>query len=741
MLGLLVVGILVVGSSPGYGQGPDPGATPAVPVPNGIGPEVVPIVTRAWAHDDFGRMVFDWPWAVAYGARIEGKTLTVMFDRRLHTTFQQIPRHLGAYITDVDLGPDGQSVVVSLTDEYRLRTFLLNNEDGGVKVVVDLLADGGAGPVLAQAPTPPSLEPSPEAVPGDATHPSPTISGDSPFPLAEAVPEAPPAELPPSLPFAAETGAVPEDAPESSPPGRPVLSPVEGGAAQRLSRAESKERGGSTDALPPPPDPNGEQTTGQNTDQAAAPSLETVPETPGENPPRPFDKLRATPPERGEEEALPPVKADADVPLAEPDTSPESVPNAEVPPSTEETAAASEAEAPPEETSQAEPDAETVPEATPQAEPTPETVSEETPQVETATSPHPDPLPEGEGEAAATAPAAPQEETAAATEDPPSTETAKPAAKETPPVTAEPTPESLTPSPQFPTLPVSVRIPLSQSRLFRLETPVASVFVANPEIADVQLVSSGVLFVVAKAVGRTSVAALDADSELVGEWTIATVLDIQPARAAIEGVPALKNVVVRQLNRGIELSGNGGVHCRGRPGPAADDNRPPGRDAGRKPHQRDGQRSRSTSKYRSPKCSAASAKPWGSIGKCCRISAPGASLGMRVGRFFFSEATRWIPLAGIAPRTSCGAVRQHRFRPWQNNSAGADRRAGYRRPGDGAGAAQRDRGLGRDGQLSFPVGNTLCPRALRTARLFLSTRNMACCWTLCRRLLTAGALC
>ena len=96
---------------------------------------------------------------------------------------------------------------------------------------------------------------------------------------------------------------------------------------------------------------------------------------------------------------------------------------------------------------------------------------------------------------------------------------------------------------------------MSQSRLFRLETPVASVFVANPDIADVQLVSSGVLFVVAKAVGRTSVAALDADSELIGEWTIATVLDIQPVRAAFEGVPALKNVVVRQLNRGVELSG------------------------------------------------------------------------------------------------------------------------------------------------------------------------------------------
>ena len=158
-------------------------------------------------------------------------------------------------------------------------------------------------------------------------------------------------------------------------------------------------------------------------------------------------------------------------------------------------------------------------------------------------------LPEGEGSEPATVGVPPTETEAA----PPAE--AAPATKDTAPVTTDPTPESLTPSSQIPTLPVSVRIPVSQSRLFRLDTPVASVFVANPEIADVQLVSSGVLFVVAKAVGRTSVAALDADSELVGQWTIATVLDIQPARAAIEGVPALKNVVVRQLNRGVELSG------------------------------------------------------------------------------------------------------------------------------------------------------------------------------------------
>ena len=116
-------------------------------------------------------------------------------------------------------------------------------------------------------------------------------------------------------------------------------------------------------------------------------------------------------------------------------------------------------------------------------------------------------------------------------------------------VVAEQAPETEPP-------PSLLSIPVSQSRLFRLDVPVASVFVANPEIADVQLVSSGVLFVVGKAVGRTSVAALDADSELIAEWTIATVIDVEPVRAALEGVAALKDVSVRQLNRGVELSGS-----------------------------------------------------------------------------------------------------------------------------------------------------------------------------------------
>ena len=149
--------MLVAGTGPSYGQETQESsgheATRQEEPARLVGPaSAEPVVTRAWAHDDFGRLVFDWPRAVEYEARIEERTLTVMFEHQLKTTFWQVQRYLGAYITDVDLSPDGRSVTASLTGAYRLRTFTLSSENGIAKIVVDLFADGGAGPVLAQAP-------------------------------------------------------------------------------------------------------------------------------------------------------------------------------------------------------------------------------------------------------------------------------------------------------------------------------------------------------------------------------------------------------------------------------------------------------------------------------------------------------------------------------------------------------------------------------------------------------------
>ena len=94
-----------------------------------------------------------------------------------------------------------------------------------------------------------------------------------------------------------------------------------------------------------------------------------------------------------------------------------------------------------------------------------------------------------------------------------------------------------------------------QGRMMRLDQPVASVFVADPAVADVQVVSSQVLFVFGKAVGRTSVAALAEDGAAVGRWEVAVTLDIAPVRSALSEDLDLRNVQVRRWRGGVELRG------------------------------------------------------------------------------------------------------------------------------------------------------------------------------------------
>ena len=508
MLGLLVVGILIAGSSPGHGQEP----------------EVVPIVTRAGVHDDFGRIVFDWPRAVAYGARIEEKTLTVMFDRHLRTTFQEIPRTLGAYVTDVDLGPDGHSVVAALTGDYRLRTFILSSHSPGVRIVVDLLTgaepmamDGGAATQPTQL--------------GQLAQLAQLAQADPPLPepTPEAVPEAMPVDVPPLEAQAASENTPPVGADPSPEPMPEITTEV-------VPEITPEDMPVPIPAAAPP----------LEAQAAPEPTPETVPE----------DAPEETP------EDTPPVKADADVPPAEAEAAPESVPvDAPASPAqAEATPVAAPMDVPPVATDPSpEPTPEVVPEAAPEA--VPVAVPAAAPPAQAETAPETVPVATSPAET----PAVPETASEDTPEDAPA-DAAVPSAEKQ--ATPEPTPAPAISSPaSLPvtgvadampgaeSTPVALRIPVSHSRLFRLDTPVASVFVANPEIANVQLVSSGVLFVVGKAVGRTSVAALDADSKLIGEWTISTVIDVEPVRVALKGVAALKHVAVRQLNRGVELSG------------------------------------------------------------------------------------------------------------------------------------------------------------------------------------------
>lgn len=103
--------------------------------------------------------------------------------------------------------------------------------------------------------------------------------------------------------------------------------------------------------------------------------------------------------------------------------------------------------------------------------------------------------------------------------------------------------------------PATITLTLGQSRRLGLESSATSLLVAAPEVADVQLLSPGVLYIIGKSVGRTSVAVLGEDGR-VRDWIVSVVLDLDPVLAVLAGEPDLRDVRARRVARGIALSGD-----------------------------------------------------------------------------------------------------------------------------------------------------------------------------------------
>ena len=100
----------------------------------------------------------------------------------------------------------------------------------------------------------------------------------------------------------------------------------------------------------------------------------------------------------------------------------------------------------------------------------------------------------------------------------------------------------------------TLTLTVGQSRRLHLERDAATVLVASPEVADVRLLSPGVLYVIGKEVGRTTVAVLD-DEQRVEERVVAVVLDLEPLRTILASEPDLRDVHARHLSRGMALTG------------------------------------------------------------------------------------------------------------------------------------------------------------------------------------------
>ena len=95
---------------------------------------------------------------------------------------------------------------------------------------------------------------------------------------------------------------------------------------------------------------------------------------------------------------------------------------------------------------------------------------------------------------------------------------------------------------------------LGKSRRWHLNSPAKAVAAASPEIADVQLLSPTVLYVIGKNAGNTSISVLGENGSVL-KRDVLVVIDIEPLRTLLGADPDLQDVQVQRLARGVALTG------------------------------------------------------------------------------------------------------------------------------------------------------------------------------------------
>ncbi|MCS6987735.1 MAG: type II and III secretion system protein family protein [Sphingomonadaceae bacterium] len=98
-------------------------------------------------------------------------------------------------------------------------------------------------------------------------------------------------------------------------------------------------------------------------------------------------------------------------------------------------------------------------------------------------------------------------------------------------------------------------VEVGKGRLVRLDRPAASVFIANPTIADVNVRSPRLLYLHGRSPGETSLFAVDAADRPMLALTVAVGLDAEAVAAALSGTLGPGAVAVRTVGDALELSG------------------------------------------------------------------------------------------------------------------------------------------------------------------------------------------
>jgi pilus assembly protein CpaC len=103
-----------------------------------------------------------------------------------------------------------------------------------------------------------------------------------------------------------------------------------------------------------------------------------------------------------------------------------------------------------------------------------------------------------------------------------------------------------------------LELELDKGKLLHLNSPIRSVFIANPNIADVQMMSSNSMMVFGRASGETTLIAVDDKSRTVVNRRVVVVQNLSALREALKVLVPNAKIDVTAVPGGIVL--NGDVH-------------------------------------------------------------------------------------------------------------------------------------------------------------------------------------
>ena len=102
----------------------------------------------------------------------------------------------------------------------------------------------------------------------------------------------------------------------------------------------------------------------------------------------------------------------------------------------------------------------------------------------------------------------------------------------------------------------TIHLDASNGILIRLKRPAKTVFVADPKVADIQVKSPRLIYVLAKSPGETTIIAVDKNERVLTNRRVKVSHNLVRLRQSLKSMLPNANIKVRSLNSSIVVSGS-----------------------------------------------------------------------------------------------------------------------------------------------------------------------------------------